>query len=107
MEASGRAGICVMMAIGGPGEVRDTNLVPHAQVCVSTNRLLELHGLNLGLEPTHDLGNPAQHTLWLPDGDAGTLVRRVWDAFRGPFPKGELPDAWTTEDLCELQHPGP
>lgn len=102
----GRPGICVMIATGGAAEIRETNLVPHGKVCVSTERLLMLHGLTEGLAPTHDLDNPAQHTLWLPPENVDTLVHRLWDAFRGPFVKEDLTDACTTDDLRGLQHPG-
>lgn len=105
MSGLGRPGLCVMVA-SDTAEIRDTSLVPNSQVCLTTERLLHEHGLSLGLEPTHDLGNPNQFTLWLPMGSVDTLVTRVREAFRGPFRKKDLSDACATEDLRGLQHPG-
>lgn len=87
-------------------ELGGDRLVPHAKMCLTTPQLLQEAGLDADLEATNDLGDRYQHTLWLPRGSAGSLVDRVWTAFRGPFLKGEASGAWTTEDLRGLHRPG-
>lgn len=102
----GRNGICVKALVDHYIQISGNRLVPHRQVCLTTPRLLEEGGIAADLEPTNDLNDRYQYTLWLPEGDPGTLVDKVKAAFRGPFPKEELSDEWNTEDLRGLQRPG-
>lgn len=102
----GRNGLCLKALIDHEAEITGNRLVPHAKMCVTTPRLLEESGIDPDLDPTNDLGDRYQYTLWLPDQDPGTLVYEVRAAFRGPFRKEEVSDGWTTEDLRGLQRPG-
>ncbi len=102
-----RNGLCVKVLIDRDVDVRGPHLVPHAKVCVTTPRLLEEAGVVANLDPTNDRGDRYQYTLWLPDGDPGTLVDQVTAAFRGPFLKEEVSDEWTSEGIRGLQRPGP
>jgi hypothetical protein len=102
-----RNGLCVKALIDREVSLAGDRLLPHARICLTTPLLLEAAGFHADLEPTNDLGDRYQYTLWLPEGDPSSLVDQVWTAFRGPFLKGEASDAWTTEDLRGLQCPGP
>lgn len=101
-----RNGMCLKVLVDHDVEIAGDRLVPHGKVCLTTPVLLEEAGIPADLEPTNDLGDRYQYTLWLPPGDTGTLVEKVTAAFRGPFPKEEVSDDWRTEDLRGLQRPG-
>lgn len=104
-----RPGLCVKaidrsetIDLAGPAVVSNTRF------CLTLPSLLREAGLDPALlDPTHDLGDRFQHTLWLPDEPADTLVEMLWAAFRGPIPKGGTSNDWRTEDLRRLHHPGP
>jgi hypothetical protein len=101
-----RNGLCVKVLVDDQEQLVSERLVPHIRICLTTPALLKEAGLEPDLEATNDLGDRYQYTLWLPDGDPGSLVEYLWRAFRGPFPKEEASDGWTTEDLRGLHHPG-
>jgi len=102
-----RNGLCVKVLLDGHPDLAGDHLVPHPKICLTTPTLLEEAGLEPKLGDTHDLDDPYQYTLWLPAGDPGTVVEQVRSAFRGPFLKGEVSRAWTTDDLRGLHRPGP
>jgi hypothetical protein len=102
----GRNGMCLKVLIDHDVDIRGDRLVPHPRMCLTTPRLLEESGLVADVDPTNDLGDHYQYTLWLPEGDPAILVDQVRIAFRGPFLKAEVSDEWTTDDLRGLQCPG-
>lgn len=104
IEHYGRPGLCVAVLIDDLVELCGDVFVPHKKICLTTPALLEEGGIEPTLEP--DESNRYQHTLWLPNDPAGSLVSLLWSAFRGPISKGDASGDWTTEDLRGLQRPG-
>lgn len=105
IEHYGRPGLCVAVLIDDLVELGGDVFVPHQKICLTTPALLEEGGIEPTLEPD-ETSNRYQHTLWLPNDPAGTLVSLLRSAFRGPIPKGDASREWTTEDLRGLQRPG-
>lgn len=101
----GRNGLCLKVLVDRDIDVGGDRLVPHKVLCLTTPLLLEESGIAADIDATNDLDDHYQYTLWLPDEDPGTLVGKVKAGFRGPFPKKEVSDDWTTEDLRGLQRP--
>lgn len=105
IEHYGRPGLCVALVIDDLVQLGGDVFVPHKKICLTTPVLLEEGGIEPTFEPD-ETSNRYQHTLWLPNEPAGTLVSLLWLAFRGPIPKGDASVEWTTEDLRGLQRPG-
>lgn len=100
-----RPGFCLKVLIDTSADLG--TIVPNPKVCLSTPMLLREAGLDpFELDPTNDLGDKYQFTLWLPPAPTDTLVE-LWSGFRGPFRKEEVSNEWNTEDLRGFLHPGP
>lgn len=101
-----RPGLCVFIDLERQ-VVLTEDLCPNSKVCVTTPELLRECGIDPDVEATHEFDNPYHHTLWLPEEGSGILVEKLWRAFRGPIPRGEISHEWRSVDLRGLLPPGP